>query len=341
MFAERRYCATNVTSRPRAMRLFIHALLLSSVAQCKFLKPPRADQINIGDNRAKVVKIFEKVSTLNILVKNYKQPEGVATFVEDIFDIGLQTFVIFNFFDDEDYEEWLDQCINFRNTSVRTQYHERFYRKTHDVDGKKTSLDAIEDFEFESTVKHETESDPQAAVSPTHIGLLESFADDLDRWFTYRRGGYIVICTFDWFDVYLGCLVNRGGTFLFIIDGQVDTEVNLTDVTVILKKAWKTTTNLKIFVLIFNEIYVLNPFGFDQKCESYGKLEQLSDDCEIEQEFKNLNGFPMNVEIFHSAYSIPSMNTSTDEFNGKLDSFIGPDVKVARFVEKQLNVSSN
>lgn len=319
------------------MKLLICALFFSSFALSKFLKPSEI-LIDIGKNREEIVRIFAKVSTLNVLLKNYEQPEGIVQLLESIFQFGHQSFVIFNFAESESYEEWIEHCKVFRNdSSIRTIYYERFYQKTHEPQKQKRTLDFFEDFEPDMRFVHEDSIDPQSPIASSPVRLQEGFAEGLDKWFTYRHSGFILISTFEALDVYLGCLLNRAGTFLIVVEkNSYDDKKHLENVTELLKKAWKVSANLKLFVLISRDVYILNPFVIDENSKSFGMLEKLAD-VEVSRGCKDLNGYPMNVEIFTSAYSIPSEGN----FTGRLDSFRGPDVEVARFIQQQMNVSSN
>lgn len=317
------------------MKVFVCALLFTSFVHSKFMKSSDV-LIDIGENGAKIVKIFEKVSTLNVLLKNFEQPEGIVQLLESIFDIGMQTFVIFNFGSEENYDDWIEHCATYRReSSWRIIYHERFYKKTHNSLSPKKDLHYFDDFEPNSSFFPENNFDPQSPAATSNDGLPESFAETLDKWYTFRTSGFIIFCPFEAFELFLGCLVNRSGTFLFIIEKDSEMGNQFEDVAGILKRAWMATTNLKLFVLIFEELYVVNPFEIDGKTKSFGVLEKLSDEGQ-KQDFKHLNKYPMYVELFESAYSIPN-----ETFSGKLKSFFGPDVEVARFIEEQMNVSSN
>lgn len=324
------------------MKAFICVLFFSSFALSKFLKSSEI-LIDIGENREKIVQIFEKISTLSVLLKNYEQPEGIVQLLENIFQFGHQSFVIFNFGEEKSFLEWLEHCKVFRNdSSIRTMYYERFYHKTHERQKQKRNLDFFEDFEPDMGLLVEDSIDPQSPIASSPVRLQESFAEGLDRWFTFRHAGFILFSTFHTLDVYLGCLLNRAGTFLIIIEkDSYDDKKHLENVAELLKKAWKVSENLKVFVLISREVYILNPFVIDENSESsFGMLEKLLEnlpDEKVNRVCKDLNGYPMNVEIFTSAYSIPS----SGNFTGKLDCFRGPDVEVAFFLQQQMNVTSN
>lgn len=312
-------------------------LFFISFAHSKFLKPSEI-LIDIDKSQDQIEKIFEKVSTLNVLLKNYEQPEGIVQLFEKIFHFGHQSFVVFNFAEEESFRDWAEHCKVFRNdSSIRTAYYERFYQKTHEPQQKRRTLSFFEDFEPDMGLGDEDSFDPQSPLASTPLRLQEGFAEGLDRWFTFRHSGFILFSTFDNLDVYLGCLLNRAGTFLIIVEkDSYDNEKHLENVSQLLKKAWQVSSNLKVFLLISREIFILNPFVIDGNTKSFGILEKLADE-KVNREYKDLNGYPINIEIFSSAYSFPNGGN----FTGELDAFRGPDVEVARFIQKQMNVSSN
>lgn len=294
--------------------------------------------VDIGENREQIQKIFEKVSTINVLLKNYEQPEGIVQSLENIFKFGWQTFIIFNFSDEDDYQGFIKHCKMFDiDPAAKTLYYERVYQKGREISPVKRTLQFFEDFEPSEENFEEILADPQSPVATEKVALPESFSEALDRWYTYRLSGFVIVCPYDAFIVYIGCLVSRGGTYLFIIEKSSEKQNQLEDVTEDLKKAWKSTTNVKLFVLIFEELYIVNPFEIDENTRSFGILEKLSDGEMVERNLKNLNKYPMNVDIFYSAYSVPK----SQNYSSELNSFYGPDVQAARFIEEQMNVSSN
>lgn len=319
------------------MKALICVLIFSSVIRillssfcCEQMEPPGI-LTSIADNREKIERIFRKVSTLNILLKSYDQPEGILQSLGEIFKLGELSFVVFNFESEVARREWKKNCQEFKDDpELKTTYYEMFYQKS-----RKKILDSkYNHFEADSM-------DPQ--VSPAHQpseavrSVSDSFANILDSWSSFRKGGFILFCSFEELSLFLGCLMNRSGTFLFIINSVEDNRT-LQELCVILNTSWKSSTNLKLFVLIFNEIYSLNPFEIDKATQTFGILETFSGKDEIKKHsFRNLNRYPMNVDMFYSAYSV----TRGENFTGKLNTFRGPDVKVAEFIEEQMNISGN
>lgn len=318
------------------MRVLIGALLLANLAQSKIVMSTDV-LIDIGENRDRIVEIFDKVPTLSVLLKDF-EPDGLVELLKDIFGVESKTLAIFGFSKVDYYKDWTKHCKMFQNDSTtRFLYYERYYQKTHEVTNtKKRKLDFFEDFEPHVPLTTDDSIDPQSPLASTPVRLPESFAIGLDRWFAFRESGYVLLVRLDALELYLGCLLNRAGTFLFIVATGVDDEHHLDAISMSLRKAWRFSANLRIFILISREIYVLNPFVIDKHSGSFGMLEKLSD-TNVARKLENLNAHPMSVEIFSSAYSIPNGT----RFTGRLDSFIGPDVQVAQFIQQQMNVTSN
>ena len=314
------------------MNVFTRVLLFSSFAHClefqKFMNLSD-NQVEFGKNREKIANIFERVSTVSVLLKNYDQ-QSFEDFIKLIFNLG-QPFLIIKF----PYEqEWEKHCKVFQNDSIhKIAYYERQYQKIHDPLTAKNSFQYSEGFE---PMKEDTdELDSQDSIS-TADRLPEWFYESLDRWYKFEESGYTIFCSFKSLELSLGCLVKRAGSYVFVIEKKSLMGYSLNDVSEILKKAWKKTQNLKLFFLMFDELYVLNPFKFSS---TFGILEKLTDKG-IRRNLKNLHKYPLRVEMFESAYSIEKP-TNSSNFTGKLDCFFGPDVQVAQFIEEQMNASSN
>jgi hypothetical protein len=91
------------------MKQLVCVMIFISLTLSKFLKPSEI-LIDIGQNREKIVNIFDQISTLSVLLKNYEQPEGIVQLLESFFEFGHQSFVIFNFAEPESFEEWKEHC---------------------------------------------------------------------------------------------------------------------------------------------------------------------------------------------------------------------------------------
>lgn len=282
----------------------------------------------LAGNEQKIKFIFRQHSTLNILSFDH---ENLVTSLRDIFP--LSSFVMFGFSSQSEYMRWLENCQTFHNdTTLKIAYYERSYQKlfnnsSENVKAPKFNVVGRKFCEF-------PESSPLASD--------ESFADSLDRWFTFRLSAFVFVSRIDEFEWKLFCLVNRGGTFLIIIVEQRKTSSENVHETVKLsmRMLWRNTPNLKIFILIGSEIYIFNPFKIDDHDKCNGILELCNENCTY-YSHRTFNGYSMRVEVFESAYSVPRNWNATDNTRRSLDYFYGPDINVGQFIQQQLNVSSN
>lgn len=317
------------------MDVFTRVLLLSSFAHCseayKFMNLAE-NQIDFGRNRETISNIFKKVSTISVLSKSLEGHDYVYS-LQDIFTFR-QAFAVFDFTNDRYFEH----CKVFQSDLLnKISYYDRQYQKSHGPLESKYNLQYSEGSEpVKTQIKEEiVESDSQHSIDK----LPESFYDNIGRWFKFEQSGYFIFCSFDVFELQLGCLVKRAGTYLFVIEKSSLLNYNLEDVSEVLKRAWKKTENLKIFVSCLDELYVMNPFKMNKTTKNFGVLEKLTEEG-MSRNLKNLNDYPLRIEIFDSAYSIRRWGNSS-EFPDELDLFYGPDVDAARFIEERMNASSN
>lgn len=319
-----------------AMRLPICFLShLALVMSVKFSMPKAFSGIGSSENYEKIREIFHKSSIVSVLLRNYEQPEGVISWLEmDVFGKKNKTFVVFNFASFNKHEEWIDSCIEYlQDPSRKTTYYERVYQKTNPKIERISNLHIFDDFE--------PEADPQAPVinAITMEKNQEKFANGLDKWWKFSYGGYILFCQLDTLDFYVGCLVNRAGTFLIIIDEDigVESESFMTALNATFHKSWRSTNNLKLHILIDKKVFTFNPFERTRVngTSLFGAVK-LFENLMTEDELKRINGYPLFIDIFWSAFSISTSNFTSYE----LKSFKGPDIDVTRMIGKQINATS-
>jgi len=289
--------------------------------------------IDIGsaENSRKIQKIFQKTSTITVLLKNYEQPEGMIKWLESIFGgNGNKSFVVHSFSSDDAKRDWMKECGDYlSNPGNKIAYGERVYQLKYASTGTKASQ--LEE-EFEP------ELDPQAAQSTTtSFQALEKFANKLDKWWKFHYAGYIIFSTFYGLDYYTGCLFNRGGTFLFIIHESIDEKENYLEViNSTFHKAWKMVGNIKLHILINKQIYIFNPFERNNDGK-FGKIKLFDvENLFSEESLKSLNGYPLNIEMFWSVFSISTDSFKTFNFN----TYRGPDADVANMLTQRMNATS-
>lgn len=257
----------------------------------------------------------------------------------DFLNIDHKIYVVFNFVKEPNhqwnYHNWIEHCKVYQKDFInKIFFYERQYQRTHPTDPLiiKNNMEYYEGFESTKTDTVRAKEELQVADQ-----LPEDFYQSLDRWFKFETFGYIVFCSFDVLELHIGCLVKRAGTFLFVVDFlQI---LDLKDVAIVLKNAWKKTQNLNIFVFIHDAIYTFNPFQIDNVTRDYGVLVKVVNGFRVKRNLKDLSKYPLRVEIFNSAYSV-EIQTNSNNFSGRLDSFYGPDVRTALFIEEQMNASS-
>jgi hypothetical protein len=325
-----------MTSHYVAMKLlvcFLSLLAVASAAGKKFPTPKPFSGVVDHGNYEKIRDIFGQSSVLSVLLKNYEQPEGVVTWLEGIFGRNNKSFVIHAIESFDYHDEWVERCIEYQSDPAkRTTYYERMYQQTHQNVEKTHNIHSFDDFE--------QESDPQAPVvlaTPVKVEKIhENFADGLDRWWKFYYGGYIFFTPFETLDYFIGCLVNRAGTFLIIIDEDAsESGESLPQImNATFHRMWAKSTNLKVHILVNGTIFAFDPFA---KTESgFGSVKTF-ESLTTEEDLKTVNGYPIYLDIFWSAFSI-----STDNFTSlKLSKLKGPDIDVARIIGEQMNATSN
>lgn len=116
-------------------------------------------------------------------------------------------------------------------------------------------------------------------------------------------------------------------SFLFVIEGLLEFKID--ELYKALQEVWKKKKALKVFVLVYNEIYTYKPFEINDD-NTQGKLSILTEDFEIEN-FQDLKGYILKVEVFDSVYSI----LKDDD-----PQFTGPDAEVVYLIQEQMNFTS-
>lgn len=128
------------------------------------------------------------------------------------------------------------------------------------------------------------------------------------------------------------CFVNSFGTFLIIVTDNKTTfsDDELMDM---LSKTWTVNGALKVFLSMNDNVYSFDPFHRNPN-GLFGKLNSFSDPSD-NQKLKNMNGYPMKVEMFSATFTYTTVKQPL-----RVDDFTGPDVNAALFIRDQLNATS-
>lgn len=292
------------------MKSIIYSLCLTLSASstlCVFGQDTKSEFIDIGDNHERIRKVFSESSTVNVLLKSFQQPEGVMKWLYGVLGEGNASFVVFNIANISSHKTFIENCEKFQSDpSIRIVYHERVLKETY----SKT----FEGFHSSQIANNST---------PDNKKIPERFAQGLDKWRTFKQSGYIIFTSLEDLETLIGCLFNRYGSFLFIIDREVKNSDYLKFLDDIFHKVWKDFGNFKIFVLIKKELLTFNPFKKTGK--GFGSIKTFTN-FYTDEDLKVINGYPLLVEIFWSVFSI--------ELGKK---FSGPDVEVMNLLIKKLN----
>lgn len=290
---------------------------------------PDEDDLLLESVGEKIKNIFRKQSKINVLVSDR---ESLITSLRQL--LPQHSFVTFGFSKtSNEYEKWIQTCQSYcYNSTMRIFYNERSFRRYFKSTANKVAA-ALPLNNETALVK--------SLLSDFDVNLLR-LCDKLDLWFTYALSGFVLVTSIEEFELRACCLTNRRGIFLFIVEpsrgDESDREVNLERILSTLRFLWSVVPNLKIFILYERQIYIFNPFvDVDAERRFQGKLELCSDDDCSYVSLRRFHRYPLKVEVFESVYSERHSDADPAE---SIDGLIGPDVKVAYFIQSQMNVTS-
>jgi len=132
----------------------------------------------------------------------------------------------------------------------------------------------------------------------------------------------------------LKCIVQPMSRYLIIVTTMPTSETS--SITHMLNRTWIDNGALKIFILLYDKVITFNPFHRNGD-GSFGKLNTFAVSFESSQTgFKNLNGYPLRVELFPATYTMARVKG----IGKSVDDFHGPDSDVAKTMKEVLNATS-
>jgi hypothetical protein len=91
-------------------------------------------------------------------------------------------------------------------------------------------------------------------------------------------------------------------------------------------------------ILIDKQIFTFNPFARTENENISGIVHLLDEDnIIVDSNLNDLNGYPLKIEMFWSAFSTANPPNGFETFDFK--SFTGPDADVARMLVQRMNVT--
>lgn len=301
-----------------AMNVANYVLYLTTLASCNlfvFGQVIKSDFIDIGNNHERIRKVFRESSIVNVLLKSFEQPEGVIRWLNGIFGEGNVSFVVFNIANASNRDFFMANCLQFQSDpTFRISYHDRVLKNTYS--------------HFFGGYESDLSSQLTNITTPEEKRVKDEFIKLLDKWRKFKLDGYIIFSSMEDIEKLIGCLVNRYGTFLFIVDREVENLNYFNTIDEIFRKAWKDYKNFKFFILVKKKIFTFNPYKFHNN--SFGLTREFRD-LYTDEDLKQMNGYPLYVEIFWSAFSI---------FSGpKFEQFQGPDIDATKMIYQRMNAT--
>ncbi len=149
-----------------------------------------------------------------------------------------------------------------------------------------------------------------------------------------EKNDFVIFTSSSAVELALKCFVHPLSRFLIIvIDESSISEKNLFHM---LNNTWTNNGAFKVYIATCNKtfFYAFNPFHLN-KDGSFGKLNSFVDfNRERFRYSRELNGYPIRLEIFTSTFNIPYIQPPLE-----IDDFYGPDINVAKLIGESLNVS--
>uniref|UniRef100_A0A1B0CS12 Uncharacterized protein n=1 Tax=Lutzomyia longipalpis TaxID=7200 RepID=A0A1B0CS12_LUTLO len=167
-----------------------------------------------------------------------------------------------------------------------------------------------------------------------HGNREEFLSTFMTSWFRNSNTGYIFAVSPEMLANVVDCFVEPTGIYLVLIDAPANEEI-LEVVRENLLVAWKIERSYQVFVMLQNETFALHPFLRDpQHNNSYGTLMNFRK--RPRDVLRNLHGYPLRIDMFHSAFNYLRRNKKTGEI-----SFVGADAEVMRALKDFFNFSEN
>ena len=164
--------------------------------------------------------------------------------------------------------------------------------------------------------------------------VSENFKDFLTHWIC-SSCDYVIFTSSSFLEKVLKCLINALGRFLILLVDNEKTNISDQHLMDLLNATWTSNRALKVYISIDEKIYSFDPFHRTSN-GSFGKLNLNSDNFNVSGErFKNLNGYPLKVEMFNTIFGWSKMKNPKD-----VNDFTGPDAKIAKLIAENMNATS-
>lgn len=169
--------------------------------------------------------------------------------------------------------------------------------------------------------------------SITAENLITDMLEFRENWDEVINTGYIIQTNSNYLRMLMDCLVNPVGTFLFILEDGITLEEYEQFIAQNFRNAWRNIGSYDIHILIDKKIITFDPFLMNNLTKNHGSIVLSSE--RKKDLFRNLNKYPLRIEIIWSTYSVPKYSEKTK----KLKYYYGADVETVKCLKKIMNFS--
>lgn len=151
-----------------------------------------------------------------------------------------------------------------------------------------------------------------------------------NQWKQSSKAGYIIETNWNNLRILMDCLINSLGIFVFIVNDK-NNENYRKNISQNFRNAWRNIGAYDIYILIENQIIAYDPFLINNRKSFHGSIISYADK-KIDL-FKDLNMYPLRMEIIQSTYSVLKLNKS----DSKLINYEGADIEIVNVLKRSMN----
>lgn len=252
----------------------------------------------IKSHEDEIKMIFKSVNTVTILLTND------TPFLEHITDLFFKSYTIYKL-DLPESDSFDFHCHDFNK--IKHEENIIFVEKDGGLRRKKRAITADK--------------------------ILIDMLEFRESWDEVTNTGYIIQTNSHFLRMLMDCLVNPVGTFLFILEDEMSLEDYEKYIAQNFRNAWRNIGSYDIHLFINNKIITFDPFMMNNVTQNHGSIVLSSE--RKKDLFRNLNKYPLRIEVIWSTYSVPKYSKTTKKFKY----YYGADVEAIKGLKKVMNFS--
>lgn len=174
-------------------------------------------------------------------------------------------------------------------------------------------------------VKQEEDSRKKRSINSLDLIKIQN------QWKQSPKTGYIIETNWNNLRLLMDCLINSLGIFVFVVNDKNNNENFHKNISQNFQNAWKNIGAYDIYILNNNQIIAYDPFLVNNRKAFHGSIISYAD--KKVDLFKNLNLYPLRMEIIQSTYSVLKFNKS----DSKLINYEGADIEIVNVLKNSMN----